>query len=87
MSEPPGLVWTRDGVAGVALDRHVGRAGALEEGTVMYDGSNRMWVWSSPLSDEAWGYGTSEAAAKRGFEAWLRQWLLNFRGLLDRPAE
>lgn len=76
------ITWAQDEVAGVKLRRHVGRAGRVEVGAVEYDGGNRMWVWSSPLAEDAWGWGASEEAAKRALEAWLREWLANFRGLL-----
>jgi hypothetical protein len=76
-----GLDWRSEGSKDSA--RLVAFAGKLEVGTVLYDPSNRFWVWSSTLSDEAWGYGPSEDAAKRGYEAWLRAWLENFRGVLD----
>lgn len=77
-----GIEWHQENVAGVALKRHVGRVGTIEVATIMYDGSNKFWVWSSPLADDAWGYGPSEDAAKRGFEVWLREWLENFRSFL-----
>lgn len=79
----PSLEWTEETKAGVSLNRHTGRAGAIEVATVMYDGSNRFWVWSSPLADDAWGYGATLEGAKGGFEAWLRGWLENFRPFLD----
>ena len=77
-----GLDWRAEGTRETG-GRLVAFAGTLEVGAVMYDPSNRFWVWSSTLSDEAWGYGPSEDAAKRGYEAWLRNWLENFRGLLE----
>ena len=68
MSRPNVIVWTQDSVAGVPLRRSVGRVGAVEVGTVEYDGSNRFWIWATPLQEDAWGYGASEAAAKAAFE-------------------
>lgn len=78
MSDTP-LNWTRDEVASVPLRRFTARSGAVEVGFVEYDGGNRMWVWSSPLAEDAWGWGADEAGAKRGLETWLRGWLENFR--------
>jgi hypothetical protein len=52
----------------------------------MYDGSNRFWVWSSPLADDAWGYGTTAEAAQAAFEAWLATWLTNFASFLSARA-
>ena len=78
--------WQQDLVAGVPLNRHVGFVGAVEVGQVAYDGSNRFWIWSSPLQEDAWGYGPSEQAAKTAFELWLRSWLENFRSFLQ-PTE
>jgi hypothetical protein len=34
-----------------------------------------MWVWSSRLAEDAWGWGSTDQAAKNGLEAWLRGWL------------
>jgi hypothetical protein len=71
--------WERDAVAGVPLNRYVGFVGEIEVGSVDYDGSNRFWLWSSPLKEDAWGYGPTEEAARNGLEAWLTSWLENFR--------
>jgi len=49
-----------------------------------YDGSNRFWVWASPLQEDAWGYGPSEDAAKAALEIWLASWLENFRPFFER---
>lgn len=73
------LDWTPDGAAPAGS---VARAGAVEVARVMFDPSNRFYVWSSPLADDAWGYGPTEAAAQAGFEAWLLGWLDNFRPFL-----
>jgi hypothetical protein len=81
-----GIRWQQDRVAGVPLDRHLGFVGPVEVGQVAYDGSNRFWVWSSPLQEDAWGYGPTEQAAKTAFELWLRSWLENFRSFLQ-PTE
>ena len=78
-----GITWQQDSVAGVSLNRHACYAGAIEVGWVMYDGSNRLWIWSSPLAEDAWGYGPSEEAAKHGFEVWLATWLENFRPFFE----
>ena len=77
------LEWTQDLQSGIPVNRYTGRAGAIDVATVMYDGSNRFWVWSSPLADDAWGYGPSLDAAQRGFEVWLRAWLENFGAFLS----
>jgi hypothetical protein len=73
------ITWNQDHVAGVPLNRHVGRVGSVEVGNVTYDGSNRFWVWATPLQEDAWGYGPSEQAAKAALEVWLSSWLENFR--------
>jgi hypothetical protein len=72
------IAWTQDRVAGVPLQRHVGHVGPIEVGNVAYDGSNRFWVWATPLQEDAWGYGPSEEAAKAALEVWLASWLENF---------
>src|SRR4051794_29308618 len=65
-------------VAGVPRRRHVARAGWVEVGGVEYDGTNRLWTWSSPMVEDVWGHAQSEEGAKRAFEAWLREWLEKF---------
>ena len=77
------IQWRQDRVAGVPLKRFVGFVGPVEVGQVAYDGSNRFWVWSSSLKEDAWGYGPTEQAAKTAFEIWLRSWLENFRAFLQ----
>jgi len=77
------IQWRQDRVAGVPLKRFVGFVGPVEVGQVAYDGSNRFWVWSSSLQEDAWGYGPTEQAAKTAFEIWLRSWLENFRAFLQ----
>jgi hypothetical protein len=60
--------------------------GAIEVGNVTFDGGSRFWVWATPLQEDAWGFGPTEAAAKTALEAWLRRWLENFRPFLEyRP--
>lgn len=76
-----GVDWQQESTAGILLKEHVAHAGRVEAGRVMYDASQRLWVWSSRLADDAWGYGTTAEAAKAGFEAWLRGWLRNFEGV------
>jgi hypothetical protein len=73
------IEWRQDRVAGVPLNRHVGFVGAIEVGSVAYDGSNRFWIWSTPLQEDAWGYGPTEQAAQTALELWLASWLENFR--------
>ena len=77
------IAWTQDSVAEVPLRRFTGRVGAVEAGFVEYDGGNRMWVWSSPLAEDAWGWSPTEEGAKLALEGWLRRWLENFRPLLE----
>jgi hypothetical protein len=77
-----GIAWTQESVAGVPLNRHVGRVEAIEVAAVEYDGSNRMWIWSSPLAENAWGWAPQEEGAKQAVEVWLRGWLSNFRAFL-----
>jgi hypothetical protein len=81
-----GLDWQQESTAGIALKEHVAHAGTIEAGRVMYDGSQRMWIWSSRLADDAWGYGMTAESAKAGFEAWLREWLRNFEGVMSRGS-
>jgi hypothetical protein len=79
-----GLIsWKQDSVAGLPLNRHVGRVGAVEVGAVEFDGSNRLWTWSSPLVEDAWGHAPGEQAAKEAFEFWLRDWIENFRPFFE----
>jgi hypothetical protein len=75
--------WTQASVAGVPLQRFVAHVGEVEVGAVEYDGTNRLWTWSSPLVEDVWGHAQSEGGAKRAFEAWLREWLENFRPFFD----
>jgi hypothetical protein len=75
--------WEQASVAGVPLRRFVARVGPVEVGAVEYDGTNRLWTWSSPLVEDVWGHAQSEGGAKRAFEAWLREWLENFRPLFE----
>ena len=75
--------WQQDQVAGVPLNRYVGFVGPIEVGSVAYDGSNRFWIWSTPLQEDAWGYGPTEQAAKAALEAWLASWLDNFRSFFQ----
>ncbi|HEY0571923.1 MAG TPA: hypothetical protein VGD16_10370 [Enterovirga sp.] len=77
------IKWTQQKVAGVPLQHFLGRAGAVEVGSVTYDGSNGMWAWASPLADDAWGYAQTPEGAQQALTIWLIQWLENFRPLLD----
>jgi hypothetical protein len=70
-------------MAGVPLRRFVGYAHDVVAGVVEYDGSNRLWTWSSPLAEDAWGHAMTEEAAKQAFGAWLRNWLENFREFFE----
>ena len=77
------ITWVQDSIADVPLQRFRATIGAIEVGSVEYDGGNRMWVWSSPLAEDAWGWGSNVDAAKRGLEVWLRGWLENFRPFMS----
>jgi hypothetical protein len=82
MQEGP-ITGTQDRVAGVALRRLKAHVGSVEVGAVAYDGSNRLWTRSSPLSEGAWGHAPSESGAKQAFEVWLRDWLEVFRPFFE----
>ena len=84
MSDHP-LTWTQDEVATVPLRRYTARSGEVEVGFVEFDGGNRMWVWSSPLAEDAWGWGADETGAKHALENWLKAWLENFRPFFAEP--
>jgi hypothetical protein len=89
MKTPPPIgpiSWTQARIADVPLNRFTGCVGPIEVGAVEFDGSNRMWVWSSPLADDAWGWASNEEGAKQALETWLRGWLENFRGFFSTPA-
>ena len=77
------VLWSRQSVAGVPLRVFVGTVGEIVIGTVEFDGSNRLWVWSSPLSDEAWGYAPTEEGAKQALELWVKAWVQKFRAFFD----
>jgi hypothetical protein len=77
------IQWQQDNVAGVPLQRFIGFVGAIEVGQVAYDGSNRFWIWSTPLQEDAWGYGPTEQAAKAALEHWLAGWLDNFKSFFQ----
>ena len=57
------------------LNRFVGFMGPIEVGNVAYDGSNKFWIWATPLQEDAWGYGPTDHAAKEALELWLAGWL------------
>jgi hypothetical protein len=81
------IQWQQDQVAGVPLNRHVGFVGPVEVGSVAYDGSNRFWIWSTPLQEDAWGYGPTEQGAKTALELWLASWLENFRSFFQTDSD
>lgn len=81
------IQWQQDQVAGVPLNRHIGFVGRIEVGSVAYDGSNRFWIWSTPLQEDAWGYGPTEQAAKTALELWLVSWLDNFRSFIQADRD
>jgi len=78
--------WQQDSIAGVPLQRFIGHAGTVEVGFVEFDSGNRMWIWSSGLADDAWGWAPTGDGAKLALELWLRTWLENFRALFDGRA-
>ena len=75
--------WTQASVAGVPLRRFVGYVGAIEVGTVEWDGSSGFWTWYSRLADNAWGHAQTEHGAMKAFGAWLRGWLETFRPFFE----
>ena len=77
------ISWTQDSIANVPLQRYIGYVGEVEVGAVEFDGSNKMWVWSSQLADSAWGWATSLEGAMQALDAWLRGWLENFRPIFE----
>ncbi len=78
MRESP-IAWTRPEIAGLPTRRTIGHVGGVEVGAVEFDPGNRLWLWSSPLADEAWGWAPSEDGARQALEVWLRAWLAPFR--------
>src|SRR5207253_1925386 len=79
------IEWKQASVAGVKLRRFTGHVGGIEVGAIEYDGSNRLWTWSSPLVEDVWGHAPHEDAAKQALEVWLRGWVGRLRPLLDAP--
>ncbi|GAA0254919.1 hypothetical protein GCM10008965_24520 [Methylorubrum aminovorans] len=77
------ITWTQDGISEVPLQRFTGRVGAIEVATVEFDGSNRLWTWWSPLSDDIWGHAKDADGAKQAADVWLREWLENFRTFFE----
>jgi hypothetical protein len=80
------IVWTQPNVAGVPVGRLIGHVGAVEVGAIEFDPSNRLWLWSSPLVEDAWGWAPTEMGAKGAASVWLRQWLGNFQTFLSREV-
>src|SRR4051794_25436477 len=79
------IEWKQASVAGVKLRRFTGHVGGIEVGSVEFDGSNRLWTWSSPFAEDVWGHAQTREAAEQAFETWLRGWLEKLRPLLDAP--
>ena len=50
------IKWKQASVAGVKLRRFTGHVGGIEVGSVEFDGSNRLWTWSSPFAEDVWGH-------------------------------
>src|SRR3954452_12264805 len=77
------IQWQQENEAGEPLQRFIGFVGANEVDQVAYDGSNMFWIWSTPLQEDAWGYGPTEQAAKAALDAWLASWLDHFRSFFQ----
>src|SRR3954465_5661485 len=80
------IEWKQASVAGVKLRRLTGHVGGIEVGSVEFDGSNRLWTWSSPFAEDVWGHAPTQAGAQQALETWLRGWLEKLRPLLDPPS-
>ncbi len=78
MQESP-IAWSPPEADGQTARRLVGHVGPVEVGRVEYDPTNRLWLWSSPLAEEAWGWAPSQDGARRALEIWLRGWIEPFR--------
>ena len=59
------IEWKQASVAGVRLRRFTGHVGGIEVGSVEFDGSNRLWTWSSPFAEDVWGHAPTQAAHNR----------------------
>ena len=79
------IEWKQASVAGVKLRRFTGHVGGIEVGSVEFDGSNRLWTWSSPFAEDVWGHAPTQAGAQKALETWLREWLERLRPVLDAP--
>jgi hypothetical protein len=82
MGESP-IAWSRPAPDGIPARRSVGLVGDIEVGAVEFDPANRLWLWSSPLAEDAWGWAPSEPGAQRALELWLRAWLAPFRPFFE----
>jgi hypothetical protein len=80
------IEWKQASVAGVKLRRFTGHVGGIEVGSVEFDGSNRLWTWSSPFAEDVWGHAPTQQGAQQALETWLRGWLEKLRPLLDLGA-
>ena len=79
------IEWKQASVAGVKLRRFTGHVGGIEVGSVEFDGSNRLWTWSSPFAEDVWEHAPTQAGAQQALETWLRGWLEKLRPVLDAP--
>ena len=77
------IEWKQASVAGVKLRRFTGHVGGIEVGSVEFDGSNRLWTWSSPFAEDVWGHAPTQAGAQKALAIWLRGWLERLRPVLD----
>ena len=67
------IEWKQASVAGVKLRRFTGHVGGIEVGSVEFDGSNRLWTWSSPFAEDVWGHAPTRQARNR-------RWRLGYVG-------
>lgn len=65
------------------LRRQMGFAGAIGAGSVAYDGSNRFFVWSTPLQKDVWDNGPTEEAARTTLKLLPVAWLKNSRSFFQ----
>ena len=79
------IEWKQASVAEVKLRRFTAHVGGIEVGSVEFDGSNRLWTWSSPFAEDVWGHAPTQAGAQKALETWLREWLERLRPVLDAP--
>lgn len=77
------IAWSQPDARGTSARRAVAHVGPVEVGAVEFDPSNRLWLWSSPLAEDSWGWAPSEEGARRALELWLRGWVEPFRPFFE----